>query len=352
MCASMVQTVLGPVPAQSLGRVLTHEHLSVDYDDFYMSPPPIFKAHIEEKMSLQNIGLIKQYPYASRENIAFYGTEAFAAVAFDVDLFKSAGGGTIVENTTHGLNRQIKLMETVSRQTGVNIIAGCGYYLENTQTESVRCMSEEEMFNSMVTELTEGCHEYPAVKCGFIGEVASAWPITDFEKRAIRASAHAQSTVGCAVTFHPGRDYKAPFEIMRLYLEAGGKATRAIMSHLDRTFDGKEHLLEFASLGSFCQLDLFGTECSWYQLNEGFDMPSDAQRINMLSWMKDDGKIAQILVSHDIHTRHRLVKYGGHGYAHLYANVLPKMLIKGTTQQEIDKITIENPRAWISGKRV
>lgn len=48
------------------------------------------------------------------------------AVLFDVDLFKTVGGGTIVENTTHGLKRQIKLMESVSRQTGVNIIAGCG----------------------------------------------------------------------------------------------------------------------------------------------------------------------------------------------------------------------------------
>lgn len=30
------------------------------------------------------------------------------------------------------------------------------------------------------------------------------------------------------------RDPRAPFEIIRLYLEAGGKADKCIMSHLDR----------------------------------------------------------------------------------------------------------------------
>lgn len=47
---------------------------------------------------------------------------------FDLNLFKTAGGGTIVENTSHGIQRKIKLMETVSRQTGVNIVAGCGMF--------------------------------------------------------------------------------------------------------------------------------------------------------------------------------------------------------------------------------
>lgn len=120
-------------------------------------------------------------------------------------------------------------------------------------------MKEEELYDTMVTELTVGCIDYPSVKCGFIGEVGSVWPITgtflfvlgtfffylsllsknivtlsDFEKRAIRATAQAQNSLQCAVTFHPGRHNDAPFEIMRLYLEAGGKANRAIMSHLDR----------------------------------------------------------------------------------------------------------------------
>ena len=62
--------------------------------------------------------------------------------------------------------------------------------------------------------------------------------LTDFEKQAIRATGEIQEVLGCGVSFHPGRDAKAPFEIMRLYLEAGGKAEKCVMSHLDRKFVG------------------------------------------------------------------------------------------------------------------
>lgn len=75
------------------------------------------------------------------------------------------------------------------------------------------------------------------------------------------------------------------------------------------TFDQRQQLLDFAELGCFCQLDLFGTECSWYQLNPELDMPSDAERVKMFSWMRDEGRVKQLLGSHDIHTRHRLVSY-------------------------------------------
>ena len=56
---------------------------------------------------------------------------------------------------------------------------------------------------------------------------------TDFEKKAIEASAVVQEQLGCAVSFHPGRHPDAPFDIMRIFLEAGGKADRTIMSHLE-----------------------------------------------------------------------------------------------------------------------
>ena len=55
------------------------------------------------------------------------------------------------------------------------------------------------------------------------------------------------------------------------------------------------------------QFDLFGMESSQYQPNEAVDMPSDAQRIQRLWQLVDEGFEKQILVSHNISTRHRLV---------------------------------------------
>lgn len=58
----------------------------------------------------------------------------------------------------------------------------------------------------------------------------------------------------------------------------------------------------------YCQLDLFGTECSFYQLNPQTDMLSDAQRIKYIARLKMEKSLNRVLMSHDIHTKHRLVR--------------------------------------------
>lgn len=45
-----------------------------------------------------------------------------------------------------------------------------------------------------------------------------------------------QEHLKCPVSFHPGKNAKAPFEVMRIYLEAGGDPKKCVMSHLDSIF--------------------------------------------------------------------------------------------------------------------
>lgn len=73
------------------------------------------------------------------------------------------------------------------------------------------------------------------------------------------------------------------------------------------TIHNDETLLEFAKLGVYCQFDLFGMECSLYQLSMEMDMPSDAQRMQKIVGLVNEGYEDRILMSHDIHTKHRLV---------------------------------------------
>lgn len=73
------------------------------------------------------------------------------------------------------------------------------------------------------------------------------------------------------------------------------------------TLTNDEDLLEFAKLGCYCQFDLFGTECSFYQLNPSLDMLSDAQRVDKIARLISEGRADHLLMSHDIHTKHRLV---------------------------------------------
>ncbi|CAG0898026.1 unnamed protein product [Darwinula stevensoni] len=172
----------------------------------------------------------------------------------------------------------------------------------------------------------------------------------DFEKRVIEAAAEVQQQTGCPVNFHPGRHIKAPYEVLRIFGEAGGDVRHMVMSHLERTINDEGQLLEFAELGSYLEFDLFGVEVSNYQLNEEIDMPSDAQRIQRIWQLVDEGYEKSILVSHDIYSRHRLRKYGGHGYGHILENVLPKMLNRGLSQSVIHSIITRNPRQLLTWK--
>ncbi|XP_012284911.1 phosphotriesterase-related protein [Orussus abietinus] len=343
-----VQTVRGPVKLTELGRTLTHEHLALDFHHFYVSPPKHLEKFFDHVIRVDNVGVLRQYPYSSRENLTFNDESSYEAVLEDVKLFKKFGGGTIVENTTHGLQRDVSMMKKVSEGSGVHVIAGTGYYVALTQTRNVLSLGQEKMFDFMRKEMTEGCIESPDVKAGFVGEVGSSWPIDEFEKKAIRAAGELQAQLNCPVSFHPGRNSAAPFEILRIYMEAGGAANKAIMSHLDRTLLREGDLLEFAKIGSYCQFDLFGTECSFYQLHKHTDMPSDAQRLDKIKLLRDEGRIDKVMMSHDIHTKHRLLQFGGHGYSHIINNVLPRMRLKGFTEEEIDQVTVHNPRAWLS----
>lgn len=176
--------VLGSIPSEFLGVTLTHEHLSLDFHHFYSEPPHHLRSYVTEaeKIKLENLGVLRQYPYSSRYNINFNDDETRESVAEDLILFKKWGGGTIVENTSHGLKRDLKFYRQMALESGVNIVAGTGHYLDMTQSDSDRLMSLEAMINLYTTEMTSGVDvsgdATDFVKCGIIGEVGSGWPHT------------------------------------------------------------------------------------------------------------------------------------------------------------------------------
>jgi len=68
-------------------------------------------------------------------------------------------------------------------------------------------------------------------------------------------------------------------------------------------------LADFATeFGSYCQFDLFGIENSYYQIKPSIDFFSDAQRLGLIEGLISNKFEDKILMSHDIHTKHRLVR--------------------------------------------
>ena len=161
------------------------------------------------------------------------------------------------------------------------------------------------------------------------------WPLRPFERKMLQAAAIAQRETGASINVHPGRHRDAPFEIVKIVAEAGGDVTRLVISHIDRTFgsaDPVEPALRLADTGCVIEYDFFGIETSYYWFNDT-DLPTDYMRLAFMRALVDRGHLGQIVVSQDICTKTRLGTYGGHGYGHMFRNVVPLMRAKDSLKR-------------------
>ncbi|XP_068196737.1 phosphotriesterase-related protein isoform X2 [Antennarius striatus] len=342
-----VQTVLGLINPAQLGHTMTHEHLTMSFECCYVPPSPSDEAVAANPFQMQHLHWLTQNLYSCHENLLLQ--QETDTVRDELFAYKKAGGGSIVENTTIGIERSLPTLKQLARDTGVHIIAGAGYYVDSSHSETTKAMTVEQLTDVIVGDVLHG-GDGTDIRCGVIGEIGTSWPITDSEKKVLKATAHAQAQLGCPVIIHPGRNHAAPAEIIRILQEAGGDINKTVMSHLDRTLFDESELLEFANMGSYLEYDLFGIQVLSYQFNLDVDMPSDSQRVKTLAFLIKEGYEDRLLISHDIHTKNRLTKYGGHGYSHILKNIVPKMLMRGISQQQVDKILIHNPKHWLTFK--
>jgi phosphotriesterase-related protein len=66
-------------------------------------------------------------------------------------------------------------------------------------------------------------------------------------------------------------------------------------------------------------------------------------RLKTIRALIERGHLDQVVISHDICYRTRLATYGGHGYGHIFRNVVPMMRRRGFSEAEIGAITVHNP---------
>ena len=229
-----------------------------------------------------------------------------------------------------------------ARATGLNIIAGAGYYVDTTHPGGMDAMTEADIATQIAQEIQTGIGD-TGVRAGVIGEIGCSWPLTSNERKVLRAAARAQQQTGAAVLIHPGRNDSAPREILDVLAEAGGDVGRTIMGHLDRTIFDADTLLELARSGCYLEYDLFGNEASYYPLADSLDMPSDAQRMDYGSRLVAEGYGDKVVISHDIATKHRLVRYGGHGYGHILEHIVPRLRKRGLGAEDVEAILVTNP---------
>ena len=342
--AGKAQTVLGVIEGKDLGITLTHEHLFIDGKNIFTEPSGASERDLAyEKVGWNNLSWLRYHPYENLDNLRLLDEQE---AIDEATLYQRAGGKTIVDVTINDIGRDSKALARISQATGLNIIMGSGYYTASCHSPEMPAKTEEDIAEEIVRDITAGVGA-GAIRAGLIGELGCSWPLQDNERKVLRAAARAQQRTGASISVHPGRNKKAPFGIIEILGEANADLRRVIMCHIDARL--REHGERSRLLQSGCVLeyDLWGWEGHFpsYWTAEAFlDLPNDTQRIYEVRQLIDEGYIDQIVISHDICCKSRRVCYGGWGYSHILNYVVPMMLQRGMTREQIDSIMVENPK--------
>lgn len=340
-----VQTVLGPVDPTAIGPTLAHEHLLIDFQVAFHPPREASQlALVYAPLSLENLGWVRRNWNSNLDNLRLW--DEATAVA-EATRFQRAGGSCIVDATTIGIGRDPLALARIARATGLHIVMGAGYYVALAHPPDTEGKTEETIAAELERDITIGAGD-SGVKAGIIGELGCSWPLHPRERTVLRAAARAQRRTGASVLVHPGRAEEAPLEILEILIEAGANMSRVIMGHLDRTVFQKQTLLRIADTGCVLEWDLFGQETWHYPMNPAIDMPSDAQRLETIRWCIAQGLRERIVIAHDICTKHRLARYGGHGYAYILEHIVPTMRRRGFTEEDIEAILVRTPRRLLT----
>lgn len=348
----LVQTVLGKVDPRLLGPTMMHEHILTDITGIFEAPRTASeKVRAYEPIRLDNLAWIRRNYFRHHDNLLLGD---IPTAVDEMRLYREWGGGAVVEVTPPGIGRDPVGLARISRASGVHIIMATGFYVAHTHPTYMLDMTVKQLADLMSSEITggiritteghddwQGHREETSVKAGVI-KVACTWPLPEREKRVLAAAAQVQRETGVAITTHTGRDQRSPMEVAECLMDAGADMSRVVLGHLDLRVQDIEILWELAELGSYLQFDLFGHESSFYGATP-FDMPSDGQRLDRMVKLLEGGLASRLLISQDICTKHRLTRYGGHGYYYILEHIVPFMRKKGISNDVIKQIIVDSP---------
>ncbi|KLU61160.1 hypothetical protein CEB3_c23800 [Peptococcaceae bacterium CEB3] len=317
-----VNTVLGPVSADKLGKTLVHEHFVFGYAGF-----------------------------EGDTTMGAFDWQAALRVGIDVaEKLKAHGVKTVVDATTNECGRNPDLLREIAEETGLQIICSTGYYYEAESAPAYFKFragfgdAETEIYEMFKRELTEGIGK-TGIKAGVIKLASSKDIITDYEKMFFRAAAKVQKETGVTIITHT-QEGTMGAEQAELLISAGADPSRIVIGHMCGNTQLADHV-RVLKTGVFVGFDRFGLEGV-------VGAPLDSLREAVLIGLMGTGYDKQILLSQDTVNfwlgrplvlpplvQQMLAKWHP---THIFEDVIPALKKAGITDEQIDTILIENPR--------
>ncbi len=334
-------TVLGPVGPSELGLVMLHEHLlhdDVEHPCWFQPPDDPTGVELSDgPVHMGVLGQLWRSPFCVRENCRLTRRDP---IADEVRRFREAGGGTLVDVTSRGLAPDPEGLAAIARETGVTIVAGCGYYVDHVLPDNIADRSVEALAEELIRDLTVGIDGGP-VRAGIIGEVGTSERITAREERSLRAAGQAAAATGAAVMVHLAYRGEQAFPAFACLVEEGVKPDRIVMNHIDEAAD-LDYARRVIDLGCLVEYDTFGSE--WYYDTWGLWEPRDTDRVAAVAALCRDGLAGRITLAHDVFYKQSLRSFGGLGYDHIPRTIVPMLRAAGVGDGALQTMLVDTPR--------
>ncbi|MGW6745014.1 phosphotriesterase family protein [Streptomyces sp. NPDC055025] len=322
MSTALVETVRGPVAAESLGQVLMHEHIGVGSPEMNLNIPELVGDE------------------AARDADAVKRLRAVA----------ECGISTIVDLTVLGLGRDVGRARRVNDQVDINIIVATGYYplkgldyFYDYHGPGKLLGGEDPLITLFIRELTEGIAD-TGIKAGVL-KCAIEEELTPDVERVMVAVAAAHHATGAPITVHTSAQHRTGLDAQRILRREGVDLTSVVIGHSGDTTD-LDYLRTLAEAGSLLGMDRFGLEAKL----------SDAERVDTVARLAREGLAGSMVLSHDAcchinwlgkpGVREAVLPNWHH--THISEHILPALADAGVTPAQIDQMLISNPRRHLT----
>jgi len=309
--APMVNTVAGEISIEALGFTLPHEHLFNDIGVRELYPNPDYPAIFDVPVTPENAWILRENPLASLDNCRL---DSVTDALDELTEYKKYGGQTVIDVTPEGQGRNLTKLQEVSKKTGINIIAGGGWYLEPYHPQWMDGMGPDSLAEYMLREdYGPTAKRHKSATPGVIGEIGISPGVTSNEIRSLRAACRVQREANLPLFVHLPGFIRAAHRILDIILvEENVPNSAVVLCHIDPSGSDGEYQLSIADRGVWLEFDMIGMPFRFNLPGEGRapDLRMTAEAIERLV---NRGYGSSLLFSHDMFLKTMLRRNGGNG---------------------------------------
>jgi len=329
-----IRTVLKDYAPEDLsgGATLFHEHMSLapDFMPRWMAQARATRAANGEGRGREGRGAqpAPAQPPPAQPNGAFFMQDV-DFMTNEMKLAKSEGVACIVDAGHPDMGRDINFLREISKNSGLPIVAGAGFYTQPFYPQEISTWSETQIYDALLKQAERD-------PVGALGEIGSWDYITAEERKVFRAVGRAHVATNLPIFTHTGIPGKSALEQLDILEDAGAKPEHVAIGHLGNLVDPKVEVQKaICKRGAFIGFDRQGGA-------------GDAQQVPMVMSLIEAGFAANLLFSADLSSRNQTHGGGGAGYAKALTVFVPKVKAAGASDEVLHTIMVDNPRRFLA----